>query len=573
MYFSIIIPVFNRPDEIKELLESLLQSTYKKVYEVVIVEDGSSITCENIIKHYSDELNISYYFKANSGPGDSRNFGMKKAKGDYFIIFDSDCIIPNQYISEVEKELESNYVDCFGGPDKALKSFSNIQKAINFAMTSFLTTGGIRGGSEKINKFQPRSFNMGISKKAFEQSKGFGNIHPGEDPDLSIRLWKMGFETRLFSPAYVYHKRRIDWDKFTTQVSKFGKARPILNHWYPEYKKITYWFPSLFVIGFFISAGLLFILLFDWALKFYFLYFVIIFIVSSIQNRNPIIGLLSIIAVWKQFFGYGFGFLNSFFKINILGKKPELAFPELFFKVSNIEDSFERKILIEKQQETPIHKTVERAIDKIVTPMQKLVNPIEKKTKIIGLTGGIGSGKTTVANYLISKGIPVYISDLEAKKVMEFPEIIEKISNVFGTDLIDSNKSLNREKLASIVFNTPEKLKQLNAIVHPAVKKHFDNWIIQHQKDAIVVKEAAILFESGSYKDCDFIITVSAPLETRIERVLKRDATTREKILQRINNQLTDEERIERSQFAVKNENFDQTKKQVDEILILLKNK
>jgi dephospho-CoA kinase len=572
MYFSIIIPVYNRPDEINELLESLLQSTYKSNYEVVIVEDGSTISCEDVVQKYADKLTISYYFKPNSGPGDSRNFGMKKAKGEYFLIFDSDCIIPSQYLSEVEKELKANYVDCFGGPDKALKSFSNIQKAINFAMTSFLTTGGIRGGSEKIDKFQPRSFNMGISKIAFEASKGFGNIHPGEDPDLSIRLWKLGYETRLFSSAFVYHKRRIDWDKFSIQVSKFGKARPILNFWYPEYKKLTYWFPSLFVIGFVISFALLFVL-FDWALKFYFLYFILIFIVSSIQNRNPLIGLLSIVAVLKQFFGYGIGFLTSFYKISVLGKQPQEAFPELFFKVSTVEDNYERSMFTNTQNDGPIQKSVEKAIDKIINPIQKLVEPIEKKTKVVGLTGGIGSGKTAVAHYMQSKGIPVYISDLEAKKVMEFPEIIAQISNAFGTDMIDANKALDREKLASIVFNEPEKLKQLNSIVHPAVKKHFDNWIMQHQKFPVIVKEAAILFESGSYKDCDMIITVSAPLETRIERVLKRDKTTREKILQRINNQLSDEERIARSQFVVKNENFDETKKQVDEILNLLKNK
>lgn len=572
MYFSIIIPVYNRPDEINELLESLLQSTYKSNYEVVIVEDGSTISCEDVVQKYADKLTISYYFKPNSGPGDSRNFGMKKAKGEYLLIFDSDCIIPSQYLSEVEKELKANYVDCFGGPDKALKSFSNIQKAINFAMTSFLTTGGIRGGSEKIDKFQPRSFNMGISKKAFEASKGFGNIHPGEDPDLSIRLWKLGYETRLFFSAFVYHKRRIDWDKFSIQVSKFGKARPILNSWYPEYKKLTYWFPSLFVIGFVISFALLFVL-FDWALKFYFLYFILIFIVSSIQNRNPLIGLLSIVAVWKQFFGYGIGFLTSFYKISVLGKQPQEAFPELFFKVSTVEDNYERSMFTNIQNDVPIQKSVEKAIDKIINPIQKLVEPIEKKTKVVGLTGGIGSGKTAVAHYMQSKGIPVYISDLEAKKVMEFPEIIAQISNAFGTDMIDANKALDREKLASIVFNEPEKLKQLNSIVHPAVKKHFDNWIMQHQKFPVIVKEAAILFEIGSYKDCDMIITVSAPLETRIERVLKRDKTTREKILQRINNQLSDEERIARSQFVVKNENFDETKKQVDEILNLLKNK
>ena len=572
MYFSIIIPVYNRPDEINELLESMLLTTYKSDFEIVIVEDGSTLSCEDVIQKYADKLTISYYFKSNSGPGDSRNYGMKKAKGDYFIIFDSDCIIPNQYLSEVDKELKSNYVDCFGGPDKALKSFSNIQKAINFAMTSFLTTGGIRGGSEKIDKFQPRSFNMGISKKAFDASKGFGNIHPGEDPDLSIRLWKLGYETRLISTAFVYHKRRIDWDKFSIQVSKFGKARPILNSWYPEYKKLTYWFPSLFVIGFVVSFALLFVL-FDWALKFYFLYFIIIFIVSSIQNKNPLIGLLSIVAVWKQFFGYGIGFLTSFYKIAVLGKKPQEAFPELFFKVSAVEENYERSMFTSTQKEAPIQKSVERVVDKFITPIQKLVEPVPVKTKIIGLTGGIGSGKTAVANYLQTKGVPVYISDLEAKKVMEFPEIISQITTAFGTEMLDDKAMLNRDKLASIVFNEPEKLKQLNAIVHPAVKKHFDNWIIQHQKFPIIVKEAAILFESGSYKDCDSIITVSAPLESRIERVLKRDKTTREKILLRINNQLSDEERIARSQFVIKNENFEDTKKQVDEILDLLRNK
>jgi dephospho-CoA kinase len=568
MYFSIIIPVFNRPDEINELLESLLLSTYKNDFEIVIVEDGSTIPCKEVVQKYSNRLSISYYYKTNSGPGDSRNFGMKKAKGHYFIIFDSDCIIPNHYLLEVEKELKDNFVDCFGGPDKALKSFSNIQKAINFSMTSFLTTGGIRGGSEKIDKFQPRSFNMGISKNAFEASKGFGNIHPGEDPDLSIRLWKLGFETRLFSKAFVYHKRRIDWDKFSSQVSKFGKARPILNFWYPEYKKITYWFPALFVIGFIISAALLFVL-FDWALKFYFLYFVLIFIVSSIQNRSPIIGLLSIIAVCKQFFGYGFGFLKSFYKINILRQKPQEAFPELFFKIDNANEIIDQKSVVENK--TPA-QTVDEKV-KQVMPYQKKEEPKLQKPKIIGLTGGIGSGKTTVANYLLSKGIPVYISDIEAKKVMEFPEIIEKISNTFGKDLIATDATLDRAKLASIVFNDPEKLKQLNAIVHPAVKKHFELWVKQNQQFPIIVKEAAILFESGSYKDCDSIITVTAPMETRINRVLKRDHTTREKVIQRVDNQISDQERIEKSQFIVTNENLEGTKRQIDHILILLKNK
>lgn len=331
MFFSLIIPVYNRPDEVEELLTSLSLTDFNADFEVVIIEDGSTLKCEDVVSAFKGKLNISYYFKENSGPGDSRNFGMKVAKGDYFIIFDSDCIIPKQYLTEVSRELQNHYVDCFGGPDKALDSFSDVQKAINFAMTSFLTTGGIRGGSEKIDKFQPRSFNMGLSKAAFEKSAGFGNIHPGEDPDLSIRLWNLGFETRLFSSAYVYHKRRIDWDKFSIQVNKFGKARPILNSWYPKYSKLTYFFPSAFITGFFLSIVFL-VFSIDIFFQLYLLYFLMLFIVAGIQNKSLKIGYLSVIAVWKQFFGYGIGFMESFVKIQILKQRPQTAFPELFFK-------------------------------------------------------------------------------------------------------------------------------------------------------------------------------------------------------------------------------------------------
>jgi len=290
------------------------------------------LKCEDVVHKYDNKLTISYYFKENSGPGNSRNYGMMKAKGDYFIIFDSDCIIPKNYLTEVSNALKLDYVDCFGGPDKALDSFSDIQKAINFAMTSFLTTGGIRGGSEKIDKFQPRSFNMGLSRKAFEASNGFGNIHPGEDPDLSIRLWELGFETRLFPKAFVYHKRRIDWGKFSVQVNKFGKARPILNSWYPQYNKLTFFFPSFFIIGFVVALFLSLIFNHDLLLQLYFVYFLVLFLVSTYQNKSFKIGFLSIKAVWKQFFGYGTGFLESFIKIIILKQKPQEAFPELFFK-------------------------------------------------------------------------------------------------------------------------------------------------------------------------------------------------------------------------------------------------
>ena len=331
MYFSFIIPVYNRPDEIDELLSSITNFDVKHLFEVVVVEDGSSICCNEVVNKYKEQINLHYFFKANSGPGDSRNFGMKNAKGDYFIILDSDCILPKEYLQNVIKSLEIEYVDCFGGPDMALDSFSAIQKAINFSMTSFLTTGGIRGGSEKVGKFQPRSFNMGLSKRAFEASNGFGNIHPGEDPDLAIRLWKMGYSTKLISEAYVYHKRRIDWNKFYSQVNKFGKARPILNFWYPEYSKITFWFPSLFILG--LAFGiLLFLFKIPFLLFLFGFYFGMIFVGSLVQNKNGKIAFYSIIATAIQFYGYGTGFLQSFINVQCLKKKPEAAHPELFFR-------------------------------------------------------------------------------------------------------------------------------------------------------------------------------------------------------------------------------------------------
>lgn len=330
MLFSFIIPVYNRPEEIEELLESMTHFDLEAPFEIVIVEDGSSIPCKHIVEKYKNTLQISYYFKPNSGPGNSRNFGMEKAKGDYFIILDSDCILPKEYLTVVSQSLQKHYVDCFGGPDKALATFSNIQKAINFSMTSFLTTGGIRGGSEKVDKFQPRSFNMGLSKNAFEISKGFGNIHPGEDPDLSIRLWELGLQTKLIKEAYVYHKRRIDWNKFYIQVNKFGKARPILNFWYPKYTKLTFWFPSFFLLGFVLS---LFLIVFSLPILFYLylVYFGMIFVSSLVQNKSVIIAVYSIIATAIQFYGYGMGYLKSFVNVFLLKKEPQEAHPELFF--------------------------------------------------------------------------------------------------------------------------------------------------------------------------------------------------------------------------------------------------
>lgn len=331
MFFSLIIPVYNRPEEIKELLDSLLLQNYHKEFEVVIIEDGSTLDCNDIVQQFSEKLQISYYFKPNSGPGDSRNYGMKNAKGDYFIILDSDCILPNEYLKNVENSLLNEYVDCFGGSDAALDSFSDVQKAINFSMTSFLTTGGIRGGSEKIDTFQPRSFNMGISKVAFEASSGFGNIHPGEDPDLSFRLWKLGFKTKLIQEAFVYHKRRIDWSKFYNQVQKFGKARPILNEWHPEYTKLTYFFPTIFVLGLDISI-ISAIFGFYFPLLCYVFYFSLLFVIALYKTKSIKIAFLSLIATIIQFYGYGLGYLKSFLLIQILKKNPKEVFPEMFFK-------------------------------------------------------------------------------------------------------------------------------------------------------------------------------------------------------------------------------------------------
>lgn len=329
--FSFIIPVYNRPEEIKELLSSMVRLKGANDFEVVVVEDGSSIPCKDVVDAYKDRLNIVYYFKPNSGPGDSRNYGMQKANGNYFIILDSDCLLPESYLIYVKERLELQYTDCFGGPDTTDESFTYIQQAINYSMTSWLTTGGIRGKRASIDKFQPRSFNMGLSKKAFLATGGFGNIHPGEDPDLVLRLWDLGFETQLIDQTWVLHKRRISWEKFYIQVNKFGLTRPILNLWHPGSAKITYWFPSLFVLGFFVSV-LFWCAGFNWFLGCYAIYMLLVFIDALWKTKNLNIATRSVYASCVQFVGYGLGFAKSTFLITFSKKKPEVLFPNLFFK-------------------------------------------------------------------------------------------------------------------------------------------------------------------------------------------------------------------------------------------------
>lgn len=330
LLYSFIIPVFNRPDEVAELLLSFAKQDTSMAYEIVLIEDGSTQTCEATIARFP-ELNITYLYKDNSGPGSSRNYGMQRAKGNYFIILDSDCMLPPQYLRVVDAALQDKYVDFFGGPDSAHTSFSDLQKAINYSMTSFLTTGGLRGGGENSGKFQPRSFNMGLSKKAFEASGGFGDIHPGEDPDLVLRLWKLGYTSALIKEAFVYHKRRISWHTFYKQVYKFGLVRPILNQWHPESAKVTYWVPTLFLIGALLSS-ILALAGYPWPYLAGIFYLLLILIHASLINRSGKIALMSVFATCIQFYGYGKGFLLSTMYIRWFGALPRKRYPHLFFK-------------------------------------------------------------------------------------------------------------------------------------------------------------------------------------------------------------------------------------------------
>lgn len=310
LFFSIIIPVYNRPQEIDQLLKSLAKQNFKNRFEVIIVEDGSKKTSKKIVEKYLNNLAVQYFFKKNTGAGLSRNYGMERALGNYFIVLDSDVIVPNNYLKVVEKTLKENYTDAFGGPDSAHKSFTNLQKAINYSMTSLLTTGGIRGKKKAIGKFQPRSFNLGISKKAFEKTKGFSKMKTGEDIDLTFRLWQNGFKTQLIENAFVYHKRRTSLKQFYKQTFAFGLARPILNKKYPKTAKITYWFPSLFVMSFLLSISLLIFGYWQFVIPFI-LYFTAIFIDSFKKNKSISVAKLSKLTTFVQFAGYGLGFLKS----------------------------------------------------------------------------------------------------------------------------------------------------------------------------------------------------------------------------------------------------------------------
>lgn len=313
--YSIIIPVYNRPQEIDELLQSLTKQTYPKDFEVLVIEDGSTIKCDDIVSKYAGLLNIKYHFKENSGAGASRNFGMELATGYYFIIFDSDCIIPPHYLAAVDFALDENYTDAFGGADAAHDSFTTVQKAINYSMTSFLTTGGIRGSKNSVDRFQPRSFNFGISRLAYRIIGGFSAMKIGEDIDLTFRLWENNFHTQFIEKAFVYHKRRTSLKQFFRQTFLFGNARPFLNRKYPDTARITYWFPLLFIL-FFLASILFLFLGFELPAALFLIYFAALFIGSSIKNKNISVAALSIVTTFVQFSGYGLGFLKGLFVAN-----------------------------------------------------------------------------------------------------------------------------------------------------------------------------------------------------------------------------------------------------------------
>ena len=350
--FSFIVPVFNRPDEVDELLQSLTRQTVRG-FEVIVVEDGSQMPCRDVCEKYASQLDIHYFDKPNSGPGQSRNYGVERAQGEYVIILDSDVVLPDGYLAAVEQELQRKPADAFGGPDSAHPSFTPTQKAISYSMTSFFTTGGIRGGKKKLDKFYPRSFNMGIRREVYEQLGGFSSMRFGEDIDFSIRIFKGGYRCRLFPEAWVWHKRRTDFRKFWRQVYNSGIARINLYKKYPESLKLVHLLPMVFTVG---VIGTLLLLFFGFlpymlgtvhvfptlgnalaalgciGLLGIILYIIALFIDSSRENHSVKIGLLSIRAAFTQLMGYGCGFLSAWWKRCLLGQSEFSAYNKTFYK-------------------------------------------------------------------------------------------------------------------------------------------------------------------------------------------------------------------------------------------------
>lgn len=315
--FSVIIPVYNRPGEVDDLLASLAQQTVKN-FEVVITEDGSTIPCKDVCDKYAGKVDIKYLVQENDGRSPARNNSMNNASGDYFVFFDSDCVIPPAYFETLARELDARQLDCYGGPDAAHESFTDTQKAINFAMTSFLTTGGIRGGKRSMEKFTPRTFNMGFSRKVYEAVGGFREMY-SEDIDMSKRIEEAEFATGLIRECPVYHKRRVDLCKFWRQVHLFGKSRITLKLLYPGSMKLVHALPACFVIGL-LSLIATAILISPWFLLPIGVYALALFVSALASTRSLKVALLAVPASFIQLVGYGTGFIQAYFTKIILGK-------------------------------------------------------------------------------------------------------------------------------------------------------------------------------------------------------------------------------------------------------------
>lgn len=337
MKYSFIIPVFNRPDEVDELLESLTHQTLRD-FEVVVVEDGSDVPCRDVVERYADRLQVHYYAKPNAGPGQTRNYGVERAKGDYVLILDSDVVLPEGYLQAVDHELAATPCDAFGGPDRAHASFSKMQKAINYAMTSFFTTGGIRGGKKKMDKFYPRSFNMGVRRAVYHELGGFSAMRFGEDIDFSTRLIRSGHVSRLFQSAWVWHKRRTDLRKFFKQVHNSGIARIHLTKRHPGTLKAVHMLPAVFTLG----CALLVVLAVAaallgcphwWALLLPFVLFALIIGVDATRSERSVgVGWRAVAAAYVQLTGYGSGFLRAWWTRGVLRRGEFEAFKENFYK-------------------------------------------------------------------------------------------------------------------------------------------------------------------------------------------------------------------------------------------------
>ena len=346
MKYSFVIPVYNRPDEVDELLQSLTAQQYTD-FEVIVVEDGSAVPCNEVCLRYADKLDLHYYSKDNSGPGQSRNYGAERAQSEYLIVLDFDVVLPTGYLSEVDAELKRSAADAFGGPDSAHPSFTPVQKAISYSMTSFFTTGGIRGGKKKLDKFYPRSFNMGIRSDVYQRLGGFSRMRFGEDIDFSIRIFKAGCRCRLFPGAWVWHKRRTDFRKFWRQVYNSGIARINLYKKYPESLKLVHLLPMVFTVG--VAALVLLALvgavvwiaspslsvglwLIVGALSPILLYSAVVLIDATRTSHSLKVGLLSVASAFIQLTGYGCGFISAWWKRCVRGESEFSAYQKTFYK-------------------------------------------------------------------------------------------------------------------------------------------------------------------------------------------------------------------------------------------------